>query len=139
MNYQIFRVTGRYLGMWRRDFKGGILAYPVLASMAVVGCACMAVLYETLGGRENMLVRGYLLAGGSLAALAAWGYTVYAHKPQTVNPLVSLPDAIFSNILEYLDWGDVGRLDTAFLNRETRNRYLSALQLIKVKVKRNEF
>ena len=37
----------------------------------------------------------------------------------TTNPLVSLPVEIFSNILEYLDWGDVGRLDTAFLNRES--------------------
>ena len=55
------------------------------------------------------------------------------------NPLVSLPVEIFSNILEYLDWGDVGRLDTAFLNRDTRNGYLSALQLRQVKVERNEF
>ena len=47
------------------------------------------------------------------------------------NPLVSLPVEIFSNILEYLDWGDVGRLDTAFLNRETRKSYLLALQLRK--------
>ena len=58
-------------------------------------------------------------------------------KMTTTNPLVSLPDAIFSNILEYLDWGDVGRLDTAFLNLETRNSYLFALQLMKVKVERN--
>ena len=57
----------------------------------------------------------------------------------TTNPLVSLPMEIFSNILEYLDWGDVGRLDTAFLNRDTRNSYLLALQLRKVKVERNEF
>ena len=57
----------------------------------------------------------------------------------TINPLVSLPVEIFSNILEYLDWGDVGRLDTAFLNRDMRNSYLFALQLKKVKVERNEF
>ena len=56
----------------------------------------------------------------------------------TTNPLVSLPVEIFSNVLEYLDWGDVGRLDT-FLNRDTRNSYLLALQLIKVKVERNGF
>ena len=37
----------------------------------------------------------------------------------TTIPLVSLPDAIFSNILEYLDWSDVSRLDTAFLNSIT--------------------
>ena len=37
----------------------------------------------------------------------------------TTNPLVSLPDAIFGNILEYLDWGDVGRLDTG--NRQSVN------------------
>ena len=60
-------------------------------------------------------------------------------KIATTNPLVSLPDAIFSNILEYLDWGDMGRLDTAFFNRDTRNSYLFALQLMKVKVERNEF
>ena len=140
--------------MWRRGFEGGIPAYPMLASVAVAGCACMAVLYETLGGRENALVRGYLAAGGSLAALAAWGYIVYSHKPgpnlnsrhaqsgassmemATTNPLVSLPVEIFSNIIEYLDWGDVGRLDTAFLNREMRNSYLFALQLRKVEVER---
>ena len=56
----------------------------------------------------------------------------------TTNPLVSLPVEIFSNILKYLDWGDVGRLDTAFSNRDTRNSYLFALQLRKVKVERNE-
>ena len=60
-------------------------------------------------------------------------------KMATINPLVSLPVEIFSNILEYLDWGDVGRLDSAFLNRDTRNSYLFALQLRKVKVERNEF
>ena len=53
--------------------------------------------------------------------------------------LASLPVEIFSNILEYLDWGDVGRLDTAFLNRDTRNSYLFALQLRNVKVVRNVF
>ena len=31
----------------------------------------------------------------------------------TTNPLVSLPFETFSNILEYLSWRDVGRLDTA--------------------------
>ena len=60
-------------------------------------------------------------------------------KMATTNPLVSLPMEIFSNILEYLGWGDVGRLDSAFLNRETRNSYLFALQLRKVKVERNGF
>ena len=60
-------------------------------------------------------------------------------KMTTTCPLVSLPVEIFSNILEYLGWGDVGRLDTAFLNRDTRNSYLFALQLRKVKVERNEF
>ena len=55
------------------------------------------------------------------------------------NPLVSLPDAILSNILEYLDWCDVGRLDTAFLNRQIRNSYLFALQFRKVEVERHQF
>ena len=58
---------------------------------------------------------------------------------RTTNTFASLPVEIFSKILEYLDWGDVGRLDTAFLNRETRNSYLFALQLRKVKVERNRF
>ena len=57
----------------------------------------------------------------------------------TTNPLVSLPVEIFSNILEYLGLWDVGRLDTAFLNRDTRDSYLVALQLRKVKVERNWF
>ena len=60
-------------------------------------------------------------------------------KMAPTNPLVSLPIEIFSNILEYLDWGDVGRLDTAFLNRDTRDSYLFALQLIEMMVERNEF
>ena len=60
-------------------------------------------------------------------------------KMTTTNPLVSLPVEIFNNILEYLGWADVGRLDTAYLNRETRNSYLFALQLRMVKVKRNKF
>ena len=55
------------------------------------------------------------------------------------NPLVGLPVELFSNILEYFDWGDVGRSDTALLNRDTRNGYLSALQLRKAKVENNEF
>ena len=60
-------------------------------------------------------------------------------KVVTTNPLVTLPDEIFSNILKYLGWGDVGRLDTAFLNHETRNSYLFALQLMKVKVEDKRF
>ena len=54
---------------------------------------------------------------------------------RTTNTFASLPDAIFSNILEYLDWGDVVRFDTAFLNRETRNSYLFAVKLRLGKVK----
>ena len=60
-------------------------------------------------------------------------------KIAATNPLASLPVEIFSNILEYLDWGYVGRLDTAFLNRETRNSYLFALKMRKVKVEPNGF
>ena len=55
------------------------------------------------------------------------------------NRFAVLPVEIFSDILEYLCLDDVGRLDTAFLNRETRNSYLFALQLRKVKVERNRF
>ena len=50
------------------------------------------------------------------------------------NTLVSLPVEIFGNILEYLDWGDVGRLDTAFLNRDTRNSYLFVLQSATIRI-----
>ena len=57
----------------------------------------------------------------------------------TTKLLVSLPVEIFSNILEYLGWGDMGRLDTAFLNRDMRKRFLDTLQFTKVKVERNEF
>ena len=55
------------------------------------------------------------------------------------NRFAVFPVEIFSNILEYLGWDDVGRLDTASLNRDSRNSYLFALQLRKVKVERNEF
>ena len=51
--------------------------------------------------------------------------------------LADLPDAIFCNIIEYLDWGEVGRLDTAVLDRNMRKSYLVALKLRKVKVERN--
>jgi hypothetical protein len=38
-----------------------------------------------------------------------------------------------------LDWGEVGRLDTALLDRNMRKSYLDALKLRKVKVEQNEF
>ena len=57
----------------------------------------------------------------------------------TTNPLVSLPDMISCNILQYLHWYDVGRFDTALINRKTRHSYLFALKLIRVKVRPNEF
>ena len=60
-------------------------------------------------------------------------------KMATMVSLATLPLEIFSNILEYVDWGDVGRLDTAFLNHDTRKSYLFALQLREVKVERNWF
>ena len=60
-------------------------------------------------------------------------------KMTTTIPLVGLPVEIFSNVLEYLGWCDMGRLDTAFLNRDARNSYLFALQLRKVNVEDNEF
>ena len=56
----------------------------------------------------------------------------------TTKSFVDLPDTIFCNIIEYLDWYDVGGLDTALLNRNARIRYLDALKLRKVKVERNE-
>ena len=65
--------------------------------------------------------------------------TTESFEMRTANSFATLPDAIFCNILEYLDWGDVGRLDTAYLNSKTRNGYLFALQLRKVKVEDNWF
>ena len=50
-----------------------------------------------------------------------------------------LPDTIFCNIIECLDWYEVARLDTAVLNRNMRKSYLVALKLRKVKVERNRF
>ena len=55
------------------------------------------------------------------------------------NRFAVLPVEIFSNILEYLDWSDLGRLDTALINRFMRNGYLGALKIRKMKVERNEF
>ena len=57
----------------------------------------------------------------------------------TTKSLADLPDAIFCNIIEYLDWGEVARFDTALLDRNMRNSYLVALKLRKVKVERNWF
>ena len=57
----------------------------------------------------------------------------------TTKSLADLPDTIFCNIIDYLDWYDVGRFDTALLNRNMRNSYLDALKLRKVKVERNRF
>ena len=58
----------------------------------------------------------------------------------TAKSFADLPDTIFCNIIEYLDWGEVARLDTAVLDRNMRKSYLGALLMIrKVKVERNEF
>ena len=57
----------------------------------------------------------------------------------TAKSLADLPDTIFCNIIEYLDWGEVARFDTAVLDRNMRNGLLGALKLRKVKVERNEF
>jgi hypothetical protein len=60
-------------------------------------------------------------------------------KIMTAKSLADLPDTIFCNILEYLDWGDVARFDTAVLDRNMRKSYLVALKLRNVKVERNRF
>ena len=57
----------------------------------------------------------------------------------TTKSSANLPDTMFCIIIEYLDWYDVTRFDTALLNRNMRNSYLDALKLRKVKVERNEF
>ena len=143
--------------MLERHFESAISVHSMLLCMALGGCLGMPMLYEKLGGRDNTLFYWCLMAGCYLAfsvagCYIAWGYNRWLNlkfrraqvgalsiKMATTNPLVSLPVEIFCNILEYLDWSDVGRLDTAFLNRETRNSYLFALQLRKVKVERNRF
>ena len=56
----------------------------------------------------------------------------------TTTSFANLPDTIFCNILEYLDWYDVGRFDNVLLNRKARGIYLDALKIRKVKVNRNE-
>ena len=57
----------------------------------------------------------------------------------TAKSFADLPDTIFCNIIECLDWCEVARLDTAILNRNMRKSYLVALKLRKVKVERNWF
>ena len=57
----------------------------------------------------------------------------------TTKLVTNLPDAIFCNIIECLGWYEVGRFDTALLDRNMRNGYLVALKLRKVKVERNRF
>ena len=65
--------------VWNRGFEESFSGHPILMSISFVGCAGMAMLYKKLGGRENTLIHGYLMMGGSLAALIAW-YIVYAYK-----------------------------------------------------------
>ena len=60
-------------------------------------------------------------------------------KMMTTKLFADLPDTIFCNIIEYLDWGEVGRLDNAVLDRNMRNSYLVALKLRKVEVEGNWF
>ena len=55
-------------------------------------------------------------------------------KMMTTKLFADLPDTIFCNITEYLDWGEVARFDTAVLDRNMRNSYLGAL----IKVEKGE-
>ena len=64
---------------------------------------------------------------------------VIKSKMTTTKSFADLPDAIFCIIIEFLDWGEVARFDTALLDRNARCSYLVALKLRKVKVERNEF
>ena len=58
----------------------------------------------------------------------------------TAKSFADLPDTIFCNIIEYLDWGEVARFDNAVLDRNMRKSYLVALLMIRqVKVERNRF
>jgi hypothetical protein len=57
----------------------------------------------------------------------------------TTKSFADLPDTIFCNIIECLDWCEVARLDTALLDRNARKSYLDALKLRKVKVEGYEF
>ena len=47
----------------------------------------------------------------------------------TTKSFADLPDTIFCITIEYLDWYEVTRFDTALLNRNARIRYLDALKL----------
>jgi hypothetical protein len=60
-------------------------------------------------------------------------------KIMTTQSFANLPDTIFCNIFEYLDWGDAGRFDNALLNRKMRISYLDAVKIRKVKVERIGF
>jgi len=60
-------------------------------------------------------------------------------KIMTAKSFANLPDTIFCIIIEYLDWYDVGKFDTALLKRNARSIYLDTLKLRKVKVGRNLF
>jgi len=60
-------------------------------------------------------------------------------KIMTAKSFANLPDTIFCIIIEYLDWYDVGKFDTALLKRNARNIYLDTLKLRKVKVGQNLF
>ena len=60
-------------------------------------------------------------------------------KMMTTKSFADLPDTIFCNIIEYLDWYDVTIFDNVLLNRSMRHSYLAALKLRKVKVEQNRF
>ena len=57
----------------------------------------------------------------------------------TTKSFADLPDTIFCNVFEYLDWGEVARFDTAVSDINARKSYLVALKLRKVKVEREWF
>ena len=65
--------------------------------------------------------------------------TVHSGVTSTTKSFADLPDTIFCNIIECLDWYDVGRFDTALLNRNARYSYLDALKIRNVKIERNRF
>jgi hypothetical protein len=57
----------------------------------------------------------------------------------TTKSFSDLPDTVFCNIIECLDWYDVVRFDTALVNRNARYSYLDALKIRNVKIERNRF
>lgn len=96
--------------VWNRGYERDFSLHPMLMSLSFVGCAGMAMLYKRLErGRENTLIHGYLMMGGSLAALIGW-YIVYSYNYRKGVPNLSSRHGQLGalSIIGYLALGMVG-------------------------------